>query len=86
MPTLVTVGTKDFNTPLAEPGGEGVGTLAAAFADGIAELAVIPDMHHILRDLGDAPVGISLPDAVTHPWSAAFADVFRRFFADWAAG
>lgn len=84
VPTLVTVGTKDFNTPLAEPGGEGVGTLAASFADGVAELAVIPDMHHILRDIGDAPVGTSLPEAVAHPWSEPFAAAFRGFFGEWA--
>lgn len=84
LPTLVTVGTKDFNTPLAEPGGEGVGTLAAAFEDGVAELAVIPGMHHTLRDVGDAPLDLSLAEAVAHPWSSEFAERFTAFFAPWS--
>ena len=86
VPTFVSAGTKDFNTPVREAGGGGVATLAAAFPDGVADFAVIPDLHHTLRDIGDADLMLPEAEALTHPFSQAFADEFTRFLASWASG
>ena len=85
VPTLVTAGTKDFNTPRSEPGGGGVDRLAAAFAPGIADYVVVPDMHHTLRDLGDADMMLPLAEVLTRPFSSRFADAFAAFLTPWAA-
>ena len=79
VPTFVSAGTKDFNTPVHEAGGGGVATLAAAFPDSVADFAVIPDLHHTLRDIGDADMMLPEAEALTHPFSQAFADAFTRF-------
>lgn len=86
VPTFVSAGTKDFNTPVREAGGGGVATLAAAFPDGVADYSVIPDMHHTLRDIGSADMMLPEAEALTHPFSQAFADAFTRFVTSWEPG
>lgn len=81
IPTFVSAGTKDFNTPVREAGGAGVGALADAFPGGIVDFVVIPDMHHTLRDIGDADMMLPDAEAVTHPFSRTFADAFSRFLS-----
>lgn len=83
VPTFVSAGTKDFNTPVREAGGAGVATLADAFAPGLAELVVIPGMHHTLRDIGDADPLLPEPEALGHPFSQPFAEAFTRFLTTW---
>jgi hypothetical protein len=82
VPTLLTVGTKDFNTPRSEAGGGGVDQLAAAFAPGIVEYVIVPDMHHA-RD-GRADMMLPLAEVVTLPFSQPFADAFATFLAPWS--
>lgn len=84
---LLTCGTKDLNTPLVPDGppGSGVAALAAAFTDGVAELVVIPDMVHELRDIGDAEAAALAPsDLPDHPFSARLRDELGRFLARWS--
>ncbi len=82
---LVTCGTKDFNTPceLGGPDGSGVSALAAAFPPGVAELVVIDDMIHELRDIGDADedsiAPASWPD---YPFSEQLDASLSRFLAE----
>ncbi len=86
VPTLLTVGTKDFNTPRSEVGGGGVDRLAAAFAPGIVDYVIVPDMHHALRDLGDADMMLPLEEVVRRPFSEPFAEAFGRFLSPWSPG
>jgi pimeloyl-ACP methyl ester carboxylesterase len=82
IPTLVTCGTKDFNTPCVPggPDGSGVSALAASFTPGVAQFVTAPNMVHILRDVGadDPP---SLADQAQHPFSEVFANAFDAFVA-----
>lgn len=81
VPTLVTCGTKDFNTPCVPggPPGSGVVAFAATFAPGVADLVVLPDTVHLLRDVGnDDP---DIPDQINYPFSTAFASAFDAYFA-----
>lgn len=82
VPTLVTCGTKDFNTPCALGGGpgSGVAALAASFPPGIAHFVVLPDTVHILRDVGAADPR-SLAEQSTYPFSAVLATAFDAFVA-----
>ena len=50
-------------------------------SDGVVDFAVIPDLHHTLRDIGDADMMLPEAEALTHPFSQAFADAFTRFLA-----
>lgn len=84
VPTLLTAGTKDFNTPRTEAGGGGIDRLAAAFSPGIVEYVIVPDMHHTLRDLGDGDMMMPLAEAVTRPFSQPFAEAFDRFVSAWS--
>jgi alpha-beta hydrolase superfamily lysophospholipase len=93
-PVLITAGTKDFNTPLnaGGPPGSGVGALAAAFPGDVAELVVLADTNHVLRDLGAAadptsPADGGTPDyaaVLQFPISAALADALARFVGRWS--
>jgi pimeloyl-ACP methyl ester carboxylesterase len=85
VPTLLTVGTKDFNTPRSEAGGGGIDRLEAAFAPGIVDYVIVPNMHHTLRDLGDADMMLPLDQVVALPFSERFADAFAAFLAPWAS-
>ena len=89
VPTLVTAGTKDFNTPLVPggPPGSGVAALAGAFSDGTAELVVLADTHHELRDIGDCdPMTLTNPaDLLQFPYSPALAIAIDEFLASWIA-
>jgi uncharacterized protein len=81
IPTLITCGTKDFNTPCGDgTPGSGVLGVDAGFAPGTAQLEVIPDMVHILRDTGadDVPV---VADQVKYPFSEDFAARFSAYVA-----
>ncbi|MEX0768017.1 MAG: alpha/beta fold hydrolase [Microthrixaceae bacterium] len=79
---LITAGTKDFNTP-ATPGGQdgsGVSALAAAVPAGLATYVELPNVTHILRDIGDAdPMGLTLTEQINCPYSTLFADVLQQF-------
>ena len=83
IPTLVTCGTKDFNTPCVPGGavGSGVSALAAtSFAPAVARFVTVPNMVHILRDVGaDDPT--ALADQATYPFSEVLGDAFNAFVA-----
>jgi hypothetical protein len=82
IPTLVTCGTKDFNTPCVAGGspGSGVSALAASFVPGVAQFVTVPDMVHGFRDVGDDDP-TELPDTVNYPFSQVFATAFSTFVA-----
>ncbi len=80
VPVLLTAGAKDFNTPVDEDG-RGVGVLARAFSPGIAELVVVEDLHHSLRDIGDADQMTSDADATAYPFSTQLAGALDAFVA-----
>jgi len=83
---LITCGTADFNTPLNSggPPGSGVDALAAAFADGVAELVVIDGMIHELRDLAGAdPRAIGPADIATLAFSSALHTSLGGFVDQW---
>jgi len=84
IPTLITCGTKDFNTPCGDgSAGSGVIALDAEFAPGVTRFVELPDMVHILRDVGDANVP-SIVDQVGYPFSALMAEEFSAFVARFA--
>jgi pimeloyl-ACP methyl ester carboxylesterase len=81
VPTLITCGTKDFNVPCGDGSpGSGVVNMAANFAPGVAQFEVIPNMVHILRDVGDADVP-NIADQVNYP----FSDVLRARISAFAS-
>jgi hypothetical protein len=84
--TLITCGTKDFNTPCTPggPPGAGVAALAASFAPGVAHFVVLPDTVHILRDVGDDNP-TSLADQATYPFSEVLASEFDAFVASFVS-
>jgi pimeloyl-ACP methyl ester carboxylesterase len=80
IPTLITCGTKDFNTPCTPGGGPGSGesALAASFAPGVADFVVLANTVHIMRDVGaDDPT--SLAEQATYPFSGTLARAFSFF-------
>ncbi|MCX6525264.1 MAG: alpha/beta hydrolase [Actinobacteria bacterium] len=83
---LITAGTKDFNTP-ALPGGlpgSGVSALANAIPHGLGTYVEIPNMTHILRDIGEAdPMQVPLPQQIEHPYSSQFEETLGSFLARW---
>ena len=83
---LITAGTKDFNTP-ALPGGlpgSGVSALADAIPQGLGTYVEIPNMTHILRDIGEAdPMQLPLPQQIEHPYSSQFEETLGSFMAHW---
>ncbi|MEI7859988.1 MAG: alpha/beta hydrolase [Acidimicrobiales bacterium] len=89
VPTLVTAGTKDFNTPLVPggPPGSGVAALAGAFPGDTANLVVLADTHHELRDIGDTdPMTLTNPaDLLKFPYSPTLAIAIDEFLASWLA-
>lgn len=81
VPTLITCGTKDFNTPCGDgTPGSGVIALAGAFTPGVARFVTLPNTVHILRDVGDADVP-NIADQFAYPFSSVFAAEFRAFAA-----
>ncbi|WP_460773341.1 alpha/beta fold hydrolase [Microbacterium sp. GXF7504] len=81
IPTLITCGTKDFNTPCGDgTPGSGVIALSQAFTPGVARFVTLPDTVHILRDVGDADVP-NIADQLAYPYSAVFAAEFSAFVA-----
>lgn len=81
IPTLVTCGTNDFNTPCGDGSpGSGVIALANSFAPGVAHLVELPDVVHILRDVGAADVP-NLSDQLAYPFSPLLATEFSTFVA-----
>ncbi len=73
---LVTCGTKDISTPCSI-----VKPLAEAFEPGLARFEVIPEMIHVLRDIGAAdPLAISARQDISYPFSQDLADVMAGFF------
>lgn len=83
IPTLLTCGSKDFNTPCGDGTPDsGVAALAPLFRPGVVTFTEIPNMVHILRDVGnDDP---SLPDSLNYPFSTALADTFGDYLATFA--
>ena len=83
---LITAGTKDFNTP-ALPGGlpgSGVSALADAIPQGLGTYVEIPNMTHILRDIGEAdPMQVPLPQQIEHPYSSQFEETLGSFLDRW---
>jgi len=85
VPTLITCGTKDFNTPCGDGSpGSGVIAVAEGFQQGVARFVIIPDMVHILRDLGSADV-FQPADQVVYPFSLALESVIGDFVAQFVA-
>ena len=92
-PVLITAGTKDFATPLSPggPPGSGVAALAAAFPSKVADLVVLPDTDHELRNVGDAvdPIdpGNGAPAdfaaLLQYPFSSVLADALVQFTQRW---
>ena len=83
IPTFVSCGTKDFNTPCGDgTRGSGVVALAKAFPAGVAQLVTIPNMVHVLRDVGAATVP-EVADQINSPLSTTFADGFTAFLRGW---
>ena len=81
IPTLVTCGTKDFNTPCGDGSpGSGVIALANAFRPGVARFAQIPNIVHIFRDTGDDEVP-AIADQLNYPFSSVLATEFVAFVA-----
>jgi len=81
VPTLITCGSKDFNTPCGDGTlGSGVIAVAEAFGEGVARFAIIPDMVHILRDIGSADV-FQPADQVAYPFSLQLESVIGDFLA-----
>jgi hypothetical protein len=83
---LITAGTKDFNTP-ALPGGapgSGVSALADAIPTGLGTYVEIPNMTHILRDIGEGdPMQLGIPQQIEHPYSSQFEETLGSFMARW---
>jgi hypothetical protein len=83
---LITAGTKDFNTP-ALPGGapgSGVSALADAIPTGLGTYVEIPNMTHILRDIGEGdPMQLGIPQQIEHPYSSQFEETLGSFVARW---
>jgi len=88
IPVLITAGTKDFNTP-AMPGGQpgsGVSALAQAIPAGLATYVELPNITHILRDIGNAdPLQLTLPQQIEYPYSTLFAEALQGFTSAWIA-
>jgi len=81
VPTLITCGSKDFNTPCGDGSpGSGVIAVAAGFVDDVADFVIIPDMVHILRDTGSSDV-FQPADQVAYPFSLALESVIGEFVA-----
>jgi pimeloyl-ACP methyl ester carboxylesterase len=85
--TLVTCGTKDFNTPCTPGGavGTGVSAMAAQFAPGVARFVTVPNMVHIFRDVGDDNP-IALADQVKYPFSVNLGEAFDAFALQFVPG
>ncbi|QJU52709.1 hypothetical protein SCB71_05010 [Herbiconiux sp. KACC 21604] len=83
VPTLITCGTRDVQTPCGDgTPGSGVVAIADGFAPGVARFVELPGTVHLLRDIGDADV----PDVeaqLAYPFSAvaeqAFVEYLQRF-------
>ena len=81
IPTLITCGTKDFNTPCGDGSpGSGVIALANAFSPGVAHFVELPNTVHIMRDIGDN-VAPTFADQVAYPFSAVLDREFSAFVA-----
>ncbi|SDZ24237.1 alpha/beta hydrolase family protein [Herbiconiux ginsengi] len=81
VPTLITCGTKDFNTPCGDgASGSGVLAVADAFPPGVAQSVQLPDMVHILRDVGSADVPAPA-DQIAYPFSTALQRQLGDFIA-----
>lgn len=85
VPTLITCGTRDDDTPCQIGGapGSGVAPLAAAFAPGIADLVVAPGTVHFLRDVGDA--NPTMAELAGYPYSTAIEDALRSYASSFVA-
>lgn len=81
VPTLITCGTKDFNTPCGDGSpGSGVIAVAEALVDTTATFVMIPDMVHILRDTGTSDV-LQPVEQVAYPFSLQLESVIGDFVA-----
>jgi len=84
VPTLITCGTKDFNTPCGDGSpGSGVVAVAEGFAEGVAKFVMIPDMVHILRDTGTSDV-FQPAGQIAFPFSLALESVIGDYLAQFA--
>ncbi|WPO87528.1 LPXTG cell wall anchor domain-containing protein [Herbiconiux sp. KACC 21604] len=83
VPTLITCGTKDFNTPCGDgTPGSGVIAVADGFTPGLAEFHIIPNMVHILRDTGTADVP-QPADQITYPFSTVLQSTIGEWLTAW---
>jgi len=81
VPTLITCGTKDFNTPCGDGSpGSGIVAVAAGLDPDLASFHTMPDMVHILRDVGSGEVAQPV-EQITYPFAAALATTI----GDWLA-
>ncbi len=81
VPTLITCGTRDVETPctLGGPPGSGVAALAAALPPSSTQLVVAPGTVHFLRNVGDDdPTTAELAD---YPYSAEIQRALGSFAA-----
>ncbi len=79
IPTLITCGARDFNTPCGDGSpASGVLALANAFPPGVARFVELPGTVHILRDIGDdeAP---TFTDQIAYPFSTVLDGEFSAF-------
>lgn len=81
VPTLITCGERDTNTPCVPggPAGSGVAALAAALPSSTTTVAVAPGTEHFLRDIGaDHPTDAELAG---YPYSAVIQNALGAFAA-----
>ncbi len=81
VPTLITCGTRDVETPcaLGGPPGSGVSALAGALDPSIARLVVAPGTVHFLRDVGDDDP--TMGDLAGYPYSSDIQAALGDFAA-----
>jgi acetyl esterase/lipase len=87
LPTLITAGSKDFNTPPVTngPAGSGVWALAQAFkpkTTDIFKYVELKNVVHILRDIGSQDAStMPLTSQIEYPYSAQFSSELEAFMA-----
>ncbi|GAA2013995.1 alpha/beta hydrolase [Nakamurella flavida] len=79
VPTLITCGTKDFNTPCGDGSpGSGVAAVAADLDPALATFVRLPDTVHLLRDI--TTPGVPAPaEQITRPYSGVLVDALTDF-------
>lgn len=82
VPTLITCGTRDVQTPCGDgTPGSGVISVAEGFAPGVARFVQLPGTVHLLRDIGDADV-TDVEAELAYP----FSEVAERALVEYLRG